>query len=145
MPNVPSTTEEVEAIYDSGREATVALIQQLVVLISNQQQTIGRLTQRVEELEQRLNRNSVASSDNSSQPPSADGFNRPPPPSPRSLRQSSGKKPGAQPGHKGKTLRFSDMPDRVVQHRPGECAECGYLEDVPAIPQATQRRQVAGR
>ncbi|MBF6596581.1 MAG: IS66 family transposase, partial [Thermaceae bacterium] len=43
----------------------------------------------------------------------------------------------------GKTLRFSEMPDRVVQHRPGECAECGCpLEDVLAIAEATQRRQV---
>jgi transposase len=139
MPNLPSTTEEIEAIYDSGRAATVALIQQLLALISSQQQTIAHLTQRITELEQRLNRNSR----NSSQPPSADGFNRPPPPSPRSLRRPTSRKSGGQKGHKGNTLRWTVLPDRVVVHQPGECAECGCpLEDVPAIPEGMQRRQV---
>ncbi len=139
MPKLPSTTEEIEAIYASGRTATVALIEQLLELLATQQQTIMRLSQRVEELEERLGRNSR----NSSQPPSSDGFNRPPRPSPRSLRQPTGNKPGGQPGHKGKTLRFTANPDRVVEHRPGECAECGCpLDDVAPIPDATERRQV---
>jgi transposase len=146
MPQLPSTTEEIQAIYASGLEATVALIQQLLEivgaqeqLIATQQQTITQLAQRVEELEQRLGRNSR----NSSQPPSSDSFNRPSRPSPHSLRQPTGKKSGGQPGHKGKTLRFSAHPDRVVVHRPYECSACGRpLDDVPPTPQATQLRQV---
>ncbi len=139
IPNLPSTTEEIEAIYDSGRTATVALIQQLLALLASQQQTITQLTERIEELEHRLGRNSR----NSSQPPSSDGWGRPPRPSPRSLRQPTDKKSGGQSGHKGKTLRFTAHPDRVVVHRPAECAECGCpLDDVPPIPGATQRRQV---
>jgi transposase len=134
MTELPSTTEEIEAVYASGPEAVVGLVQQL-------QLSVAQLSQRITELEQRLGRNSR----NSSQPPSSDLFNRPPRPSPRSLRQPSGKKPGGQPGHKGKTLRFCFCanPDRVVEYRPGECAECGCpLSDVAPIPGTTQRRQV---
>lgn len=132
MPNMPSTTEEIETIYASGPAAVVALVQQL-------QLTVAQLTERVSELEQRLGRNSH----NSSQPPSSDGWGRPPRPSPRSLRQPTGRKPGGQPGHKGKTLRFSANPDRVVVHRPAECRECGCpLDDVPPMPGAGERRQV---
>ncbi|MBF6614915.1 MAG: transposase [Chloroflexi bacterium] len=144
MPGVPSTIEEIEAIYASGPAAIVALVQQLLELvgaqeqtIASQQQTITQLTQRIAELEGRLGRNSH----NSNQSPSSDGFNRPPPPSPRSLRQPTGRKPGGQPGHKGKTLRFSANPDRVVVHRPMQCAECDCpLDAVP--PACTEYRQV---
>jgi transposase len=142
MPSIaglPSTTEEFAAIYDSGRAATIALMQQLVEQLSVALQANSELAQRITELEARLGRNSR----NSSQPPSSDGFNRPPRPSPRSLRQSSGKKSGGQSGHKGKTLRFCANPDRVEEHRPAECAECGCpLEDVPPVPGSTERRQV---
>ncbi len=135
IPKLPSTTEEIEAIYASGPAAVVGLVQQLLALLASQQQLIEQLTTHIAEFEERRSRNSR----NSNQPPSSDGFNRPP----RALRQQSGKKRGGQPGHKAQTLRFSDMPDGVVVHRPTECAECGCpLEDVPPTPGATQRRQV---
>lgn len=131
MPNLPSTTEEISAIYAAGPDAVIALVQQL-------QLTVAQLTERVTELEERLGHNSR----NSNQPPSTDGFNRPPP-RPKSLRHATVRKSGGQPGHKGKTLRFSAHPDQVVEHRAGECAECGCsLEDVPAVAGATERRQV---
>ena len=144
MTQLPGTTEEMQAVYASGPEATVALIQQLLGLVvaqeqqlATQQQTITCLAGRIEELEERLGRNSR----NSSQPPSTDGWGRPPRPSPRSLRQPTGRKAGGQPGHKGKTLRFSAHPDRVVEHRPGQCAACDCpLDGVP--PSRTERRQV---
>src|SRR5712691_8191198 len=120
--NLPNTTEQIEAIYASGLAATVAFVQHLVEQVVTQQETIERLTQRIAELEERLGRNSR----NSNQPPSTDGFLRPSRPSPpRSQRQPSGKKTGGQPGHKGHTLRFSANPDRIVIHRPEQCAQCG--------------------
>src|SRR4051812_12530848 len=115
--SLPSTTEEIEAIHANGPAATVELVQHLVQQLAAQQQTIAQLTQRIAELEERLARNSR----NSNQPPSTDGFNRPP----RSLRQPTGRKAGGQPGHKGQTLPFSTNPDRFVLHRPQQCAECG--------------------
>ena len=55
---------------------------------------IQKLMARIAELEDRLNQHSG----NSSKPPSSDGPGSPPPARPR---LASGKKRGAQPGHKG--------------------------------------------
>jgi transposase len=63
-------------------------------------------------------------SHNSSRPPSTD------PPwakRTRSLRRPSGRRPGGQAGHRGKTLRLSERPDRIVEHRPQECRGCHTL------------------
>lgn len=60
-------------------------------------------------------------SSNSSKPPSSDG----PAARARSLRQSSGRKPGGQAGHEGTTLRRVDLPDRVIVHAPQACDACG--------------------
>jgi transposase len=42
-----------------------------------------------------------------------------------SLRVSSGKKSGGQPGHAGSTLSFSDTPDEIIDHHPNSCKHCG--------------------
>ncbi len=74
---------------------------------------------RVAELEARLGMDSR----NSSKPPSTDSpFDKP---APKSLRGRSGRKPGGQPGHQGRTLRQVDDPDRVIVHEPGACRCCG--------------------
>jgi transposase len=60
-------------------------------------------------------------SHNSSRPPSSD------PPwakRTRSLRRPSGRRPGGQAGHHGETLRLSERPDCVIEHRPRECRGC---------------------
>jgi transposase len=60
-------------------------------------------------------------SHNSSRPPSTD------PPwakRTRSLRRSSGKRPGGQAGHRGETLRLSERPNHIVEHQPQECRSC---------------------
>ena len=80
------------------------------------------LEAKVAELEKRLNKNSQ----NSDKPPSSDGLRRP-------LRQrsKSKRKPGGQKGHPGKTLKFSDKPDKIVQHGADTCQGCGEsLTDV---------------
>ena len=60
-------------------------------------------------------------SHNSSRPPSTD-----PPWAKRtkSLRRPSGRRPGAQVGHRGETLRLSEHPHRIIEHRPRECRSC---------------------
>ena len=82
------------------------------------------LEKRVAELER--------NSRNSSKPPSSDQANlgKPPKPKPKSLRSSSGKKPGGQPGHKGSTLELTEDPDRVIECKieTGQrCEKCGEL------------------
>ena len=57
----------------------------------------------------RLRDSAAQNSSNSSRPPSTD---KPEQPQPKSLRKKSGRKPGGQPGHPGRTLQFSDTADR---------------------------------
>ena len=104
------TDDEIRTLYRQGEEATVAFIRSLL-------QKIESLEHRVQALEQQLAKNSS----NSSKPPSSDGYQKP---APKSLRTSSGKKSGGQPGHPGKTLAKVAQPDRVVVHPAATCP-CG--------------------
>ncbi|WP_189021127.1 DUF6444 domain-containing protein, partial [Paenibacillus marchantiophytorum] len=93
---------------------------------------IEQLNQRIQELERQLGQNSQ----NSSKPPSSDGFRKPP----KNSRQSGGKK-GAPLGHKGHTLRMTDQPDHVVIQQLVACPCCYFsLCDVPST--SYERRQV---
>ncbi len=78
------------------------------------------LKTRIAELERQLGLNSS----NSSKPPSSDGLKKKPART-SSLRERSGRKPGAQPGHKGETLRQVAEPDKIVDHHPRVCSGCG--------------------
>ena len=77
------------------------------------------LTARLAELERHLGLNSR----NSGKPPSSDGLKKPP--RVRSLRETTGKQTGGQPGHPGKTLRRTQTPDATIDHYPVACAACG--------------------
>ncbi|MGC8500313.1 MAG: DUF6444 domain-containing protein, partial [Leptospirillia bacterium] len=82
--------EELEAIALT----TPLVLVDLVLALSAQNQD---LLARGSALEEQLAKNSR----NSSKPPSTDGYAKP---APKSLRVSSGKKPGGQKGHPGHTL-----------------------------------------
>ena len=43
----------------------------------------------------------------------------------QSLRDKSGKKPGGQLGHQGKTLEWNEKPDDIIEHIPKLCEHCG--------------------
>jgi transposase len=92
--------------------------EELATLVAAQVAEIARLRVRIEELEAQLKTNSR----NSSKPPSSDGLDKP---APRSLRRRSGRKPGGQAGHQGRTLTQVSDPDEVVRHEPGRCDGCG--------------------
>ena len=79
---------------------------------------VVELTAKVTELEGRL----ALNSQNSSKPPSSDGYGKP---KPKSLR-GVGKNPtGGQKGHAGHTLEKSEHPDHIVFHAPPATCECG--------------------
>ena len=61
-------------------------------------------------------------SSNSHTPPSQDPHR---PKNNQSLREPSGKKPGGQPGHQGKTLQCSSTADEVLDYQPDYCTCCG--------------------
>jgi len=95
---------------------------------------LERARERIVELEARLARNAR----NSSKPPSSEGLDKPPP---RSLRKKTGRRPGGQDGHEGRTLAQVARPDRQVRHEPGCCPRCGAgLAGRPVT--AVERRQV---
>jgi len=103
-------------------------------MIAQRDARIEVLTRRVAELEALLRKDSRTSS----KPPSSDGWRKPPP---RSLRESSGRTPGKQPGEPGVTLRQVEHPDRVVIHRPAACGGCGRSLRA-AVVTSVEARQV---
>jgi transposase len=105
---------EAEAILDGDRETAIALLLRLDELIEANR----RLEARVAELERQLNR----SSRNSSLPPSLD----PPSALPRPRTPVSGRSPGGQPGHEGKsrTLLSLERVDEVFDYWPECCHAC---------------------
>lgn len=89
------------------------------------------LKSRIAELESRLNSNS----NNSSKPPSSDGYKK----KPGLPRKKKGKQ-GGQEGHKGRTLQQVEHPDKIVKHKPKPC-DCGHeLPDHELI--LSEKRQV---
>ena len=78
--------------------------------------TITELKARIYELEHPKNSN------NSSIPPSKDE-NRVK--RNQSLRERSGKRPGAQPGHEGSMLKMTEQPDEIIKYIPQYCECCG--------------------
>ena len=81
------------------------------------------LVQRVSDLERSVGLNSG----NSSKPPSSDGLKKPSAKEnkcTRSQRDTSNRKSGGQPGHKGTTLKQVKNPDKITDHFPPQCQAC---------------------
>jgi transposase len=118
-PEQTPSEEEIRAVVRKGEAAVVSLISDLLQIITMQ-------AARIQALEDQLAKNSS----NSGKPPSSDGLKKSS--RKRSLRESSGKKSGAQPGHPGHRLEMSANPDRIEQHRVQCCSHCQVsLEAVP--------------
>jgi len=119
---IPSEAE-IRATYREGEDAVVKLFYE----------TLGKLAERLQRLEDQIAKNSG----NSSKPPSSDGLKK----KSKSLRQRSGKKSGGQPGHAGHTLKAVSTPDHVQIHRVKRCCHCqANLEEVAV--RDSEKRQV---
>ena len=84
--------------------------------------TVRELNQTIRELKEQLGKNSK----NSSKPPSSDGLKKPAVKKDRSLRESSGKKQGAQEGHNGTHLSVTISPNHTQNHMHSDCEGCPY-------------------
>jgi transposase len=121
------TDDEVRAVYRQGEDAVVALFSEL-------RTTIRQLEVRLQALEDQLAKNSG----NSGKPPSSDGLQKP---HTQSLRGSTGKPSGGQPGHVGHTLHAVEGPDQIEVHGVTECQHCHRPLSTIAV-QGYERRQV---
>jgi transposase len=111
---------EAEAIYAQGREPVVDALLALSARLEAQDARLAALAERVDELEQRLKRDSS----NSSLPPSHD----PPWLGMRGRSRGTGRKQGGQPGHPGhgRSLLPMERVTEVVDHWPQSCS-CGHV------------------
>jgi len=110
--------------------------QQLLETIARLTQTIEAQNRRIEELLERLNKNSR----NSSKPPSTDGYRKP---KPKSLRGSTGRKAGGQEGHEGHHFNIAQEPNEVVSHMPAGCSGCPQYEKCKGKACVAETRKVA--
>jgi transposase len=109
----------------------------LVALILRQQEIIEQLVEEVE----RLKSNASSDSRSSSKPPSSDIHKR----SEQSQVEEADpgkRKPGAQPGHAGKTRKGFGRVDRYEVIHPSACPACGATDFEPQ-PVTVRHRQIA--
>lgn len=107
---------------DRQIEAMTKQILDLTIMVNMLTGTIAELQETIRELRRQLGQNSQ----NSSKPPSSDGYNKP---SPKSQRTKSGKKPGGQKGHPGTHMSIPHEPNQVRQHLPEKCEGCPKLSE----------------
>ena len=142
------TRQEAEAIYDAGKETVVRVLLELsrkvdqltadFAALKAENAALRTECQALRDRVQTLEEQVVKDSHNSSKPPSSDGLAKP---KPKSLRQSSGRPTGGQPGHPGHTLRLAEKPDRTVRHAVERCQDCGRSL-AQQEPERVERRQV---
>ena len=92
---------------------------------------------RIEELERKFGMPKKDST-NSSNPSSTDRAAK----KNQSQRRKSGKKPGGQPGHTGKTRTRDPEPDHIEEHRPVACSACGLHFSGQEDERIAERRQM---
>lgn len=109
----------MRAVYRDGEDAVVAIFKLLI-------ERIERTEARLDQLENQQHKDSQ----NSSKPPSGDGFKK----RTKSLRKKSERPSGGQKGHPGSTLEWRAQVDTVVSHGVESCESCGAsLSSIEAI------------
>ena len=121
------TRDEAIAIYNTGQEFVIELLQNLSA------ENEGLKT-RVQQLENQC----AKDSHNSSKPPSSDGLKKK---KTTTLRTFSSRSVGGQQGHNGQTLQKVEHPDHQEIHRVDGNCSCGFsLKNIE--PMAYETRQV---
>lgn len=129
------TKEEIYVAIERGKEAILELFDEIRRQVEELAVQLEKQAIALKELQDQLSKNSQ----NSSKPPSSDGYGKPK--LTKSLRKSSQKPNGGQPGHKGNTLKASDNPDHTNVYEVESCKNCyASLKDVEVS--AHEERQV---
>ena len=132
------TKKELELLVASllkQIENQAITIQQLNQTIDGLTQSNKELSEKIDELLQRINKNSK----NSSKPPSSDGLAKP---IIKSTRASTDKKQGGQTGHQGAYLSITSKPDIVIQHMPEACEGCFHYDKCKGTACIAEKRHV---
>lgn len=105
---------------------------ELIALLIKEHEANTRLEERIRKLEETIHKDSH----NSHIPPSQSLHNPI-----KSLREKTGKQPGGQTGHPGKTLKMVSQPDRTIKYPVTRCEQCG--KDLSNLPvEGYEKRQV---
>jgi len=138
------TRDDAQALYRAGEDAVVRVLLELdqvkaeVTTLKADNAALRHECQALRDEVRTLQETAAKDSHNSSKPPSSDGLAKP---RPKSLRTSSSRPTGGQPGHPGQTLRMVTTPDRTVRHPVERCTGCGRSLAGQA-PDRVERRQV---
>lgn len=104
-------------------------------------EALEREVQRVQTENAELRRRLGQNSQNSSKPPSSDGYRKTGVRRP-GLPKGENRKAGGQEGHKGETLRQVERADKVEIHMPTECKVCGRAIRAEEGCEVVGKRQV---
>ena len=111
------TDQEIEKIYDAGKETTVSFIRTIVNKVNELAEIVEKQQKEIDYLKSIISKDSH----NSNKPPSSDN---PYKKKTKSLRKKGGKV-GGQKGHKGTNLKWKMNPDKIEKiNAIGDC-ECG--------------------
>ena len=121
--NLELFDKQLEVIKIQGKQLKnqESMINNLEKILNNQEKIIDSQTELVKQLTKKI-QSLEKDSSNSSKPPASDTNNKPK--KNQSLREKSGKKPGGQNGHKGRTREQTKNPDKTIAHRPDNCNHC---------------------
>lgn len=138
--------DKLDRLMDKIDHQTTTIENQTTT-IENQTMTIENQTITIEQLRseltskdseiKKLKEQLGMNSQNSSKPPSTDGFNKP---QPKSLRKASGKKAGGQKGHKGSGLKLMKAPDETFNHYPDRCKSCLKQQECASLFKVSSTR-----
>ncbi len=133
---------EIDALLKqlASLEAEVACLQADIAHLRIENARLQTENARLQAENAELRRRLGLNSGNSHKPPSSDGYRkkRVQPALPKGEKRAS----GGQPGHKGRTLRQVEKPDRVRVHLPEHCAVCGREIAAEEPHEVVSRRQV---
>ncbi len=129
------TRDEIHGAFLQGEEAIMALFTEVGQQVEALARQMEMQAAALNDLQARL----AKTSENSSKPPSSDGYAKPK--RTASLRQPGQKPRGGQPGHRGDTLERVVTPDHTEVHPVMACGQCGTSLAAVAVT-AHEERQV---
>lgn len=122
--------------YKRNYEQALIFIEEEKERLEGENEKLKQENEKLKEKIEALSRNSTESN----KPPSSDGLKK----IRGTKRESSGRKPGGQEGHEGKTRRIvpPDEISKIIEHKPKECKKCGKLFTGEEKSEPVERHQV---